>query len=389
MSQRQDDVISKNERSTEAEKDLFQKYDITSSPNDFNVRTIVDFIEQGVFRIPVFQRNYVWDLIRASKLIESIILGLPIPQLFLYEQERNSYLVIDGQQRLMTIYYFLKMRFPVTGRRYELREIFDREGRIPSEIFSNDDYFRKFNLRLPSRLPQERNRLHDLNYETLGHLRTTLDLKTMRCVLVRQNFPKEDDSSILEIFNRLNTGGMNLTPQEIRASLYNSDFMKMVSRFNADSRWRSLIDQPEPDLRMRDVEHLLRGFAMLTRGAKYSPSMTRFLNQFAKEMQEESQNEIDLLEKMLSSFLDNCVDFPGGIFGTSSRRLNISVFESVFAAACQTGYKDGSGHVRSICSEKIASLKQDARFLDAASTKSTNTNKVRTRLSRARRLLLD
>jgi len=389
MFQQPDDVNMKKERRTEVERDFFQKYDITSSPNDFNVKTIVDFIEQGIFRIPVFQRNYVWDQSRASKLIESIILGLPIPQLFLYEKERNSYIVIDGQQRLMTIYYFLKMRFPVTGRRNELREIFDREGRIPSETFSDDAYFRKFNLRLPSRLPQERNRLHGLNYETLGQLRTTLDLRTMRCVLVRQNFPKEDDSSILEIFNRLNTGGMNLTSQEIRASLYNSDFMKMVSRFNSDGRWRSLVVQPEPDLRMRDVEHLLRGFAMLTRGARYAPSMTRFLNQFAKEMQAETQDAIDLLEKMLSSFLDSCVDFPSGIFGTSGRKFNISVFESVFAAACRAGYQDGSGHVRPICGVKIESLKQDAEFLDAASTKSTNTDKVRTRLDRARLLLLD
>ena len=378
-----------DESQIEEERDFFQKYDITSSPNDFNVRTIVDFIEQGIFRIPVFQRNYVWDLSRASKLIESIVLGLPIPQLFLYEQERNRYLVIDGQQRLMSIYYFLKMRFPVTSRRNELREIFDREGRIPSEVFSDDAYFRRFNLSLPSRLPQEKNRLHGLNYETLGELQTTLNLKTMRCVLVRQNFPQDDDSSILEIFNRLNTGGVNLTPQEIRVSLYNSDFMKMVSRSNTDTRWRKLIDQTEPDLRMRDVEHLLRGFAMLTRGSSYAPSMTRFLNQFAKEMQTESQEEIELLEDMLSSFLNICADFPVGVFGTSSRKLNISVFESVFAAACKSGYQVRSGRVHSLCSDKIDSLKHDPAFLDAARTKSTNTDKVRTRLSRAYALLLN
>lgn len=71
-----------------------KSYAITSSPNDFNVKTIVDFIEKGVFRIPMFQRNYVWDIGRASRLIESIILGLPIPQIFLYEQAPNRYIVI-------------------------------------------------------------------------------------------------------------------------------------------------------------------------------------------------------------------------------------------------------------------------------------------------------
>ena len=389
MVQTAEHIQTMDESRIEEERELFQKYDITSSPNDFNVKTIVDFIERGIFRIPVFQRNYVWDLSHASRLIESLILGLPIPQLFLYEQDRNRFLVIDGQQRLMSIYYFLKMRFPLTGRRNELREIFDREGRIPPEVFADDHHFTTFNLKLPSRLPKVKNRLNGLNYDTLGDLQTTLDLRTMRCVLVRQNFPRDDDSSILEIFNRLNTGGVNLTAQEIRMSLYNSDFMKMVSRSNTDTRWRKLVDQPKPDLKMRDVEHLLRGFAMLARGSRYAPSMTRFLNQFAKDMQEEPQEETGLLEDMLSSFLDRCADFPVGIFGTSSRKLNISVFESVFAAACKSGYEDGSGRVHSLCSDKIEELKNDPAFLDAASTKSTNTDKVQTRLSRARTLLLN
>ena len=96
------------------ETDDFQvkEYDITASPNDFNMFTMFSFIESGAVKIPGFQRNYVWDIKRASKLIESIVIGLPIPQIFLYEEERNKFLVIDGQQRLMSIYYFIKQRFP-------------------------------------------------------------------------------------------------------------------------------------------------------------------------------------------------------------------------------------------------------------------------------------
>ena len=67
------------------------QYDLVSSPNDFNTKTLVDFIDSGVVIIPGFQRNYVWDVKRASKLIESIIVGLPIPQVFLYEQDRNRF----------------------------------------------------------------------------------------------------------------------------------------------------------------------------------------------------------------------------------------------------------------------------------------------------------
>ena len=367
----------------------FQEYDITSSPNDFNVRTIVDFIDEGIFRIPVFQRNYVWTINRASKLIESIIRGLPIPQVFLYEKARNQYLVIDGQQRLMSIYFFLKMRFPVMEKRGALRVIFDKKGNIPANVFADDSCFSEFNLKLPGKLPDVPNQLHGRNYETLGELQTPLDLRTIRCVFVRQYNPQDDDSSILEIFNRLNTGGENLTAQEIRISLYNSEFMRMVFRSNADKRWRRLIDQPETDLRMRDVEVLLRGFAMLKQGCNYAPSMTRFLNKFAKEMQEVSEEEIELLERLLSSFLDKCTGFPFGVFGTSSRKLNISVFESVFSAACESGYVNRTGLVTPIFETKINELKKDPAFLDAASTKSTDTEKVQIRLSRAKELLMN
>ena len=69
---------------------------------------------------------------------------------------------------------------------------------------------------------------------------------------------------------------------------------------------------------------------MLTKGSKYAPSMTKFLNEFAKDMQDGSESEVELLAGILSSFLDICVDFPAGIFGTSTRKVNISVFESVF-----------------------------------------------------------
>ena len=95
---------------------------------------------------------------------------------------------------------------------------------------------------------------------------------------MKQNAPSEDDSSIYEVFNRLNTGGVNLRPQEIRTSMYHSDFYDMLYRVNQDKRWRSLLQDEEPDIHMKDIEVLLRGFAMLIEGRKYAPSLVRFLN---------------------------------------------------------------------------------------------------------------
>ena len=107
----------------------------------------------------------------ASKLIESLILGIPVPQLFLYEQARNKFLVIDGQQRLMSIYYFIKKRFPKRERRVELRALFDKEGTIPDKILFDDTYFDDFKLKLTENLPNRKNKFYGLNYATLRRVR--------------------------------------------------------------------------------------------------------------------------------------------------------------------------------------------------------------------------
>jgi len=269
------------------------EYDLTATPNDFNILTIFSFLESGAVKIPGFQRNYVWDIARASKLIESLLLGLPVPQIFLYEDGRNSFLVIDGQQRLMSIYYFMKKRFPVKEKRAELRRIFDRSGRIPDDVLHNDEYFSNFKLQLPQKLPDMPNKFKGLNYATLGDYKTQFDLRPIRNVIIKQNEPKEDDSSIYEIFNRLNSGGINLRSQEIRTSLYHSKFYEMLYKINVEPEWRRLLRRPDPDLHMKDVEILLRAYALLIDVHNYRPSMTKFVNQFSKKskMNSDSKNE--------------------------------------------------------------------------------------------------
>ncbi len=363
------------------------EYDLTASPNDFNIQTIVDFITKGVFEIPAFQRNYVWEHRRASKLIESLLIGLPVPQIFLYERERNKFLVIDGQQRLMSIYYFIQKRFPKLEKRGALRRIFDEKGQIPPEVLADNAYFINFNLKLPARLPGRHDKFDGLNYDTLGEHKTTFELRTIRSVIVKQNQPKDDDSSVYEIFNRLNTGGINLTPQEIRTSLYHSKFYALLYSINALPRWRTILGAPEPDLRMRDVQILLRGFAMLVAGDKYRPSMTRFLNQFSKDMRAASADNLAKARRVFEQFLDRTATFPPGAFGTRQKKLNISVFESVFAAVCRPAWREGRD-IGTLELNKIERLKSDTDFVEAASRGTADTSKVELRLRKARDFLL-
>jgi len=370
------------------ENGTVEEYDITAAPNDFNIKTIFDFIQSGAVSIPGFQRNYVWDLTRASKLIESIIIGLPIPQVFLYEESRNKFLVIDGQQRLMTIYYFIKQRFPKMEKRAELRSVFAEHGHIPEEILHDDAFFSKFNLRLPSKLINVPNKFHGINYSTLGDLKTQFDLRTIRNVIIKQNVPQDDDSSIYEIFNRLNSGGVNLKAQEIRVSLYHSGFYDLLYKINVNAAWRKLLGLSEPDLHMKDIEILLRGFAMLIEGKNYTPSMTKFLNGFSKKSKGLKSEQIEYLEALFTSFIDSCSNLSEKAFYSKYGKFNISLYEAVFAAVCSQAFTSRSLVTNKIVASNIVALQEDSEFSKAAQFDTASTSNVSTRLRKAKEIIL-
>jgi len=364
------------------------EYDITSSPNDFNVITLHNFVESGAVRIPGFQRNFVWDLGRSSKLIESLILGLPVPQLFLYEQARNRFLVIDGQQRLMSIYYFVKKRFPRKEKRVELRVIFDREGKIPEDVLYDDEYFQPFNLKLAEKLPNHNNKFKGLNYATLGDYKTQFDLRPIRNVIVKQNSPSDDDSSMYEVFNRLNTGGINLRPQEIRTSMYHSDFYETLYHINGNTQWRKLLRSNEPDLHMKDIEILLRGFSMLIDSRNYAPSLVRFLNQFSRKCESNTSDQNKYLSDLFLSFMEACSDLPEDVFfNKKNRRFNIALYEAVFTSGCRSAIAERRCLNGMFELEKINELEIDYEFTKASLEGTTNTTNVQKRIERANAII--
>ncbi|MBF0550077.1 MAG: DUF262 domain-containing protein [Deltaproteobacteria bacterium] len=365
-----------------------EEYDITAAPNDFNVLTMYSFMESGAIRIPGFQRNYVWDIGRASKLIESLIIGLPVPQVFLYEAERNSFLVIDGQQRLMSIYYFVKQRFPKKDKRAEIRTIFDESGKIPDHVVNDDTYFQNFSLKLTGMLPKHSNRFKGLGYDTLGTYKTQFDLRTIRNVIIKQNSPQSDDSSMYEVFNRLNTGGVNLKPQEIRTSMFHSPFYDVLYRANSKPEWRRILRNQDLDLHMKDVEILLRGFALLIDGENYAPSMIRFLNEFSRKCRGNNAEQNQYLSLLLDSFLDACHGLPeDAFFGKKTGRFNVALYESAFAAVCGQAFSERRSVRGSISADQLFKLEEDLEFKKAMSEWTTQTENVKTRLNRAKALL--
>lgn len=360
------------------------EYQLSSSPNDFNVITMTSFIEGGAIKIPGFQRQYVWDQVRASKLIESLIIGLPIPQIFLYEQDQNRFLVIDGQQRLLSLYFFVKQRFPKKKWRSELRTVFNNEGRIPDESLMDDELFQRFNLSLP-RLPNgEKNKFHGLNYSTLGEYRNAFDLRTIRNVIVRQIKPSDDDSSIYEMFNRLNSGGVNLRPQEIRASMYHSAFYDLLFEQNSRTEWRRLLGSENPDIHMRDVEILLRALAMYAKGDDYRPSMAGFLNRFSKDMKSAGEPDVQRMRDVLETFFSISRNLDPTLFRTRSG-FSVLTFESVFGAAVNLAISM-LAH-KEISAESVSRLRADPEYKEFTEAKTGNARNVKGRLARARAIV--
>lgn len=354
-------------------------YDISVIPNDFNVMTINSLIESGVISMPTFQRNYVWDRKRASRFIESLILGLPIPQIFLYQVDRNKYSIIDGQQRLLTVYFFIKQRFPRSGKRTFLRKIFDENGKIPEAVLSNNEYFQDFKLQFAKLESGEPHPLNNRKYYTLDVAqKSAFDLMPIRCMSIRQNKP-EDNGSIYEIFSRLNTGGLNLSPQEIRGCLYRSEFYKLIYDLNSEIRWRELIGKREEDDKFRDVEILLRSYALLYDGASYTGAMIRFLNRFSKEAQTFDAGKIEECKTIFYDFLNVCSSIEKKDFQTKTGSFNVSLFDAVFVTVARKILTEGVEKA-SITQAAFDALKSDEQFKSAITHSTSHVESVKTRL---------
>ncbi|MBF0553198.1 MAG: DUF262 domain-containing protein [Nitrospirae bacterium] len=201
--------------------------------------------------IPVFQRGYVWTQVDASSFIETLLLGLPVPGIFL-SRERNSkkYLVIDGQQRLLSLQYFVDGIF--------------RTGTVKGSAFS---------------LKKVQEKYKDATYRTLdADDRTRLNDSIIHATIIQQDDPKDDDSSIFYIFQRLNKYGRRLFPHEIRNSIYRGEFNELLKKINANEIWRKIYGKESP--RQKDIELILRFFAFFDYSEKYSHPMKDLLNKY-------------------------------------------------------------------------------------------------------------
>ena len=197
-----------------------------------------------------------------------------------------------------------------------------------------------------------------------------------------------DHSSIFELFKRLNTGGTNLHPQELRMSLYDSPFYKLLRTLNIDKRWRRILGSKDPDLRLRDVQVLLRSFAMLADNVNYAPSMLKFLNRFSVKCQNQEAERNIYLQKIFDSFLKACEELPQNAFRyRTNNRFDIALFEAVFVATCKRAFAAKELVENCVSAEGLQRLAEDTEFREASRIHSTTTHNVQKRLERSQAIL--
>lgn len=250
---------------------------------DWTVETIFASLNRSAFDLdPSFQRRNAWNPIQKSRLIESLIFNLPIPQIVLAESrnQRGAFIVVDGKQRLLTINEFLndKKGFKLSGLNNKTLNGLDCHGL--KEMFP--DYY------------------------------NNLLIYTIRSVIIK-NWPSEN--FLYTIFYRLNTGSVQLSPQELRKSLKPGSFLSYIDTYSSNSKTiKDLIGKNKPDPRMKDLDLVLRFLAFEKNVQNYKGNYKVFIDDLCDIYNKDWENlkeSLDVLLDVMDKTINNAINIFG------------------------------------------------------------------------------
>jgi hypothetical protein len=330
------------------------RYELFTYPADFTLEVLNQKYLNGEIGIPPMQRRFVWTQNQGSKLIESFLLGLPVPPIFLYAEKKSEQLmVVDGQQRLKSITYFFK------------------------ETFGDEKAGRKtvFRLRLNEESPYFGKTFTELSEED----QRLLKRQVLRSFVMKQVNP-EDNSSIFHVFERLNTGGTQLTNQEVRNCVYDGELNRLLHQMNGYPSWRKIIGKEPPDKRFKDIELILRLLALHFNHISYYKPMRDFLTDFMKD------NRTGLInrdfEKLFKITTDNIYSSLGARPFHIISGLNVAVFDAVSHA-----FSDHLEGIPEDILKRFITLKSNDEFKLLCARSTTDVENVNKRLSLAEHIL--
>jgi hypothetical protein len=273
---------------TDLETPEAQASQVVYSGQDFDVVGLIRRLQHEDILIPTFghedvrieasgfQRSFVWNRPQMDKFIESILLGYPIPGMFLLKQPDKRYLVLDGQQRLSTLRHFQEGMH--SGREFLLQNVADE--------------------------------FKGLSYKSLpDDLRRQFDNTFIQAIIVSSDGSKESMNSVYNIFERLNSGGTQLTPHEIRIALYAGPFIDYIEGLNRYPSWRALYGAQSA--RLRDQELVLRIIALFLNSNNYKRPLKKFLNDFAANNRDALSPGLDQARHLFEDATDKVLASAG------------------------------------------------------------------------------
>ena len=342
--------------------------------SDWTTETIVAQVEKGHFDFrPKFQRRGVWSDVRKSLFIESLILGLPIPQLVLAERRdaKGHFVVIDGKQRLLSMLHFVRPELGGFDKPLVLQKVLLRK---------------------------------QLNGQTLKSMQADPSLakelasfenQPIRTVVIRN---LADENLLFNIFLRLNTGSVPLSTQELRQALHPGLFVDFAYDYSTSSGALRDIFGPEPDFRMRDTELLIRFFAFKNFLGIYKGNLKLFLDNACKALNEQWETSEEAIRHQASDFEAAhqviVKVFAGNAYRKYTKdgyeaRTNRAVFDIMiyyFSLARVRKAVTTTATVRiKAAFEKLCLTNQD--FIDSLTTTTKSTTATRTRFDIWRKAL--
>ena len=357
----------KNEGDSYSDNSL---YNITSFGTDLSYREIIAMYKDGDLEKPELQRKYVWTKNEASRFIDSILLGLPVPSIFLAKTDDSKRLIVDGYQRIMTVYDFVE------------KGIFGGDGK--SFRLSNSENIH----------PDWRGKTYaELTDDQKRKIRTS----PIHAIVFEQKHP-QNDTGMYQIFERINTSGRALKPQEIRNCVYHGAFNQFLMDLNKETIWRDILGSENEDSRMADIELILRFFAfvdILNRKEidQNQINLVKYLNIYMKD---HNNISIDEQKQKREVFLDTITflynNIGGNVFRTGkvkdgvfiwAKKVNPVVFDAVCVATVMAGERRSSDQLN----DKYIELLKNSEFDIVSRQRTTNTVNIKKRIQIAANML--
>lgn len=315
---------------------------------------------------PDFQRHFVWDVEKSSRLIESAFLGIPLPVIYLSEGKDAKEYVIDGQQRLTAFFSFIDGSMP-DSKEFRLRGL---------KVFS------------------------ELNQKTFKEISDELQDKVKYCKIRTITFRRESESDLrFEIFERLNTGAVSLNDQELRNCIYRGPYNELLKDMASSSDFMYLLGLKSQDRRMKDVELVLR-FAAFFHASylNYKPPMRRFLNmdmekylhikeQDAQELRNAFKGAVAITKSLLDKhafkrYRRGEENKPDGYW--EPKKFNTSLFDISMGLFAREDKNKVYQNLDSIREALIFLMTNDEEFIRSIEISTSHVQGVRTRFDKWR-----